>query len=119
MTFVIADNDRKRLQDTAELLSAVFPGSVLYLFRDPMLSAKCVMEHQVDAVFAEAQMHRVDGIGLLHALRVNWTELPVFILSDHDGYRKAAMEENATLYLTRPVTGERLKQAVLEARRGH
>ena len=116
MTFVVADNAPERLHGTGSLLSAAFPGSVLHLYKDPMLSAKCVLSHQVDAIFAEAQMQRVSGVTLLHALRANYPKLPVFLLSDTDQYRKAAEEEDVTAYLTRPVTAEQLKRTVLRAR---
>ncbi|MGM9650968.1 MAG: response regulator [Faecousia sp.] len=115
MTFVIADNDSERLNTMADLLTSAFPGSVLHLYRDPMLSAKCMMHRKVDAVFAEVQMQKVDGIGLLHVLRVNWPKLPVFLVSDTDRYKNAAASEGVTGYLTRPVTAEQLKRTVLEA----
>lgn len=114
MRFVVVDNDQARLQEVTGLLLTAFRGSTIHQYIDPMLSAKCVLEHEVDAVFASARMVRVDGVTLLHVLRANLPELPVFLLADNDDHREAAMAEGASGYLRRPVTAEALRDALME-----
>ena len=50
MTFVITDDNRDRMNDFAQLMTSVFPGSVLYLYTEPMEVIGCLREHQVDAL---------------------------------------------------------------------
>ena len=113
MEFVVVDNDEARLRELTELLLDTFRGSTIHQYVDPMLSARCVVEHEVDAVFASARMVRVDGVALLHVLRANWPELPVFLLADDDEHREAAVAEGVSGYLRRPVTQESLTAALI------
>lgn len=112
MVFVIANNDREEIRSMTMFLSAYFPGSIIYECVDPMLSAKYVLNQKVDAVWAEAKMHRIDGLTLLGILRENRPDLPVFILSDTNEYRDAAMQQGANDYFIRPFTEKELYQAV-------
>lgn len=113
MTFIVVDNNRERLGNMTELLFSAFPGSTIYKYVDPMLSAKCALDHTVDAVFAEACMGRVDGMTLLHVLHCNKPGLPVVILSDDEQYRQTAMNEGAREYLMRPFTVQQLQSTMI------
>lgn len=112
MIFVTVNNDRKQLREMTELLHAAFQGSIIYEYTDPMLSAKHIVNHPVDAVFAEADMKRVDGPTLLRVVRVHKPDLPVFIMSDGEAYRALALGQGADEYLVRPVTEEMLCTAL-------
>ena len=112
MTFAVADNDRMRLKQTTQILSEAFPGCIVHEFTDPMLSAKCALEPQIDAVFAEVQMRPVDGFDLLHVLHVNRPRLPVFLVSDDAVPREAALRKGASDYLVRPLSMQCLLDAV-------
>ena len=112
MTFAVADNDQIRLEQTTQLIKDVFPDCVIHTFTDPMLSAKCALEPQIDAVFAEVRMRPVDGFDLLHVLRVNRPRLPVFLISDDEVPRAAALRKGASDYLVRPLSMQCLLDAV-------
>lgn len=112
MIFAVADNDRMRLEHTAEQIREAFPGCEVCTFTDPMLSAKCALEPQVDAVFAEVQMRPVDGFDLLHVLQVNRPRLPVFLISDDEVPRNAALRKGASDYLVRPLSPQSVLDAV-------
>ena len=112
MTFVVTDDDRDRINDFTQLLTSVFPGSVLYLYTEPMEVIGCLRDHQVDAVFMEAAMEELEGAQLLFELRERDLNQPVFILADSDEYEDAAMWNDATGYLIRPISAEELRDAV-------
>lgn len=112
MTFVVADNDPVRMRGFTQLLLSVYPNSVIHEYVDPMLSASFILDHPVDAVFAETRMGRVDGVTLLHVLRVNRPTLPIFLLSDDESCREAAMAERTSGYLLRPVKAEDLRNTL-------
>lgn len=112
MTFAVADNDQMRLKQTTQLIQDVFPDCVILTFTDPMLSAKYALEPQVDAVFAELRMRPADGFDLLHVLRVNRSRLPVFLISDDAALREVALRKGASEYLVRPLSAQRLLDAV-------
>ena len=112
MTFVITDDNRDRMNDFAQLMTSVFPGSVLYLYTEPMEVIGCLRDHQVDAVFAEAAMEEMEGVQLLFELRERVLDQPMFILADSDEYEDAAIWNDATGYLIRPISAEELRDAV-------
>lgn len=115
MTFIVTDDNRDRMNDFAQLLTSVFPGSVLYLYTEPMEVIGCLRDHPVDVVFIEAAMEEMEGAQLLFELRERHYELPAFILADSDEYEDDAMWNDATGYLIRPILVEDLRDAVESA----
>ncbi len=77
MKFVTVDNNKHRLTMLEELLKSHFPYCVVNEFTDPMLSAKFIINNDVDIVFAQEKMHRVDGEGLMHVININKPSVPV------------------------------------------
>ncbi len=71
MKFVTVDNNKHRLTVLHELLRSHFPYCVVTEFTDPMLSAKFICNNDVDVVFAQEKMHRVDGDALMRVINVN------------------------------------------------
>lgn len=112
MTFAVTDDNRDRMEDFIHSLFSNFPGSVLYVYTNPMDMLDCLRDHQVNAVFVEAVMEDVEGIRILVELRERTEELPVFILADNDEYEDDAIWNDATGYLIRPISGEELRNAV-------
>lgn len=115
MTFVVTDDNRDRMSGFTQLLASVFPGSILYWYTDPMEVIGCLRDHQVDAVFMEAAMEEMEGAQLLFELRERDPDQPAFILADSDEYEDAAMWNDATGYLIRPISAEELRDAVESA----
>ncbi len=112
MTFAVTDDNPDRMNEFIQLLLSNFPGSILYLYRNPMEMVGCLRDHQVDAVFIEAVMKETEGSRLLFELREWNPDLPAFILADNDEYEDDAIWNDATDYLIRPISGEKLQDAV-------
>ena len=71
MKFVTVDNNKQRLIMLEELLKTHFPDCVVTEFTDPMLSAKFIYNNDVDMVFAQEEMGRVNGDGLKQVIMLN------------------------------------------------
>ncbi len=82
MRFVTVDNNKRRLVMLEELLKSHFRDCVVTEFTDPMLSAKFICNNDVDVVFAQENMHRVDGEGLMHVINVNKPTVQVRLFSE-------------------------------------
>ena len=115
MTFVVTDDNRDRLNEFAQLLLSTFSGSILYLHTKPKEVIVCLRDHQVDAVFIEADMKEMTGTHLLLELRERNYELPAFILADIDEYENNDMRNNADGYLIRPISENKLLNSVRSA----
>lgn len=112
MTFAVTDDMRDRMDAFIQLLLSIFPGSILYLYTDPMDMIGCLRNHQVDVVFIEAVMGEMEVGQILFEIRERYQELPAFILADNDEYEDDAIWNDATGYLIRPLSGEELRNAV-------
>ena len=112
MTFVITDDNRDRMNNFIQVLLSIFPGSVLYLYTEPMEVIGCLREHQVDAVFMEAVMGENAGIQFLFELRERYPDIPAFILADSDEYEDDALWNDATGYLIRPISEDDLRNVM-------
>ena len=112
MTFVVTDDNHDRMNDFAKMMLAVFPGSILYLYTKPMEMINCLLDHQVDAVFAEAVMKETDGAQFLIALRERNSDMPVFVTADSDEYKDDVVWNDIAGYLIRPVSEDDLRNAV-------
>lgn len=112
MVFVTVDEDRLQLENLTELLVRTFPGSVIYQYTDPVYALINTENREIDVVFANVSVSRRNDWQLLSLLRRRRPDLRVFVLSDDEQLRDAAMERGAWGYLTRPVTGQRLRDAI-------
>ena len=112
MTFVVTDDNRDRLNGFTQLLLSTFPGSILYLFTKPKEVMVCLRDHQVDAVFIEADMNEMTGEQLLFELRERNHDLPAFILADSNEYENDAECNNADGFLIRPISEDKLLNVV-------
>jgi two-component SAPR family response regulator len=82
MIIISVDNDAARLKRFGLLLQRTFPGCTLVEFTDPMLSAKYIVNHDVDVVFAEISMRPADGLMLQNVLRTNKPDARVILMQD-------------------------------------
>ena len=84
MKFVTIDNDETRLDSLRELLINKYPNCTVTEFTDPMLSAKYICNNEVDIVFAQKLMNRVNGEALKHAILVNKPYVRVVLFEEID-----------------------------------
>jgi len=85
LIIISVDNDAARLKRFGQLLQTTFPGCTLVEFTDPMLSAKYIVNHEVDVVFAEISMRPADGVMLQNVLRTNKPDARVILMQDSPG----------------------------------
>ena len=112
VVFMTVDENRLRLENLTELLIRCFPGSVIYQYTDPIHAVIHMENREIDAVFANAGVSQRNDWQLLALMRRKQPKLQVFILSDDEALREAAMERGAWEYLIRPVTGQELRDTI-------
>lgn len=111
MTFVTMGSERSQLKSLTHLLLSAFPGSVIYQQTNLLRVSEDVQETNVDAVFLQAE--EMDSEEALYILRRWRPELPVFFLAEWGSLSFATSEEDAYCYLPRPITGQKLRDALL------
>ncbi len=81
----------------------------------PLVALAQIPERDVDVLFLDIEMPKLDGFELLERLQAN---PQVVFVTAHDEHATRAFDQRAVDYLLKPVTRERLKQTLdtLEAR---
>lgn len=69
---------------------------------------------KVDLALVDVRMPDLDGLELLRAIKAEWADLPVVMLSTYDNapYVKRALADGASGYLLKDATPEDLSQAI-------
>jgi DNA-binding NarL/FixJ family response regulator len=67
-----------------------------------------------DLVLVDVRMPDLDGLKLLRAMKLEWPDVPVILLSTYENprYVKRALSEGAAGYLLKDATPEELEQAI-------
>lgn len=75
---------------------------------------------RVDLALVDVRMPDLDGLELLRAVKTEWADLPVIMLSTYDNapYVKRALADGASGYLLKDATPEDLAQAINVAMSG-
>jgi DNA-binding response OmpR family regulator len=85
--------------------------------RDGQQGAEMALQRDFDLIFADLNMPRLDGWGLLRLLRDDFRmrEMPVAFISAHDDYRESlkALDAGAQAYVSK---GTRLEAIIAQAR---
>lgn len=113
MTFVTVDSCRTQLERLTRLLVAAFPGSTVYQHTELCRVSHDVLNHKVDAVFLETD--QASGLDFVQMLRKQKANLPVFIISQTEDFRKGAAAAGANGYFVQPVTEQQLREALHSA----
>lgn len=112
MIFVTADSCRSQLEGLTQLLFSAFPGSTIYRHTELCRVPHDVLNNKVDAVFMDAEMEKMNSLGLIQKLRIQKPKLPVFIISkSNDLYEKAAAA-GANGYFVLPDSEQQLLETI-------
>lgn len=112
MVFVTVDEDRVQLNNLTGSVIQAFPGSVIYQYSDPMYAMISMIDREFDAALISAGVLRGIGWQMLARLHRERPELQVIVLSDDELLRGSALEFGAEDYLIRPITGQKLRDAL-------
>jgi DNA-binding LytR/AlgR family response regulator len=75
-------------------------------------AVRLIEEHQPDLIFLDVQMPVLDGFGVVEKLMLGGHVPEIIFTTAYDRYALRAFELNATHYLLKPVSAERLAAAV-------
>ena len=112
MVFVTADSCRLQLERLTQLLFSAFPGSTIYRHTDLCRVPHDVLNNKVDAVFMNAEMEKMNSLGLISKLRRLKPELPVFIISKSNELYEKAAAAGANGYFVLPDREQELLETI-------
>src|SRR6201987_5184913 len=113
---VIVDDEKLSRQRIRRLLEAHPEVQVVAECRNGYEALKVVREQQPDLLFLDIEMPEVDGFAVIEMLRDMRAMPHVVFVTAFDNYAVHAFEVRAVDYLLKPVSSERLAEAVVRAR---
>lgn len=108
MVILAVDNNLKRLDELGVIIRSSFQESTVLAFQDPLMAGKYSFFNQVDVLFAEARMKRMDGPSLVKFIKDRSPKLRAYLITDNDAEATALDAEYINGFITRPVTQAKL-----------
>ena len=104
MIIMTVGNHAAILKELVKELSEIFPGSEIIAETDALMAGKYAFNHEVDIVFAEADMKRMNGLQLIQFVRHKHPDVKSFLIGtdeDLSGFL-GVVSEDVTGILTYP-----------------
>ena len=115
LTTLVVDDEPLAREGLCMLLSKDPDISSIHEAKDGRSAVKAILNTRPDPVFLDVQMPEMDGLGVVQEVGAERMPAVVFVTA-HDRYAIQAFEINAIDYLLKPVTEERLAQALRRAK---
>lgn len=94
MTIIVVGSDRVALSTSTGVLKNVFPKDMVLSFSDPMMAIKYGAKNQIDVLFTEIKLNRMDGVSFANMLKSRFSKLEVIFMTGDEGYdRKGIVSE--------------------------
>lgn len=115
---LVVDDEQLACDELAYLLRAFPEIELVGTAKNGLEAVRLIEELEPDLVFLDVQMPGLDGMGVIRQVREKKLPLPHFVLATaYDQYAVEAFRLEATDYLLKPVSKERLAETMDRVRR--
>lgn len=115
---LVVDDEPLACEELAYLLREFPEIEVVGTAKNGLEAVRLIEELEPDLVFLDVQMPGLDGMGVIRQVREKKLSLPHFVLTTaYDQYAVEAFRLEATDYLLKPVSQERLAETMDRVRR--
>ncbi|GIN63342.1 hypothetical protein J27TS8_33350 [Robertmurraya siralis] len=115
MKTILIDDELFALQYLEYQLSDIEGLQIIGKFKDPIAGKEAIETNDVDLVFLDIHIPRINGLELAELLLENKPDLQIVFITAHHDYAIRAFELNALDYILKPVTQKRLLNTVQRA----
>jgi two-component system, LytTR family, response regulator len=116
MRILIVDDERRARDRLIKLLHTMEGIEICAQAGDGVEALEAIEKEKPDVVLLDVQMPQLDGFEVIRELRGRQIPLIIFVTA-YDQYALRAFEVSATDYLLKPVSNDRLQQALTKAER--
>lgn len=115
MKILTVGNHATILKELEKVLSEIFPGSEIIAETDALMAGKYAFNHEVDIVFAETNMKRMNGLQLIQFVKHEHPGVKSYLIGADEDFSESFLivSEDVTGILTYPFTKKTI-QAVLQ-----
>lgn len=106
------------LEELEKELSAVSPGSETIRETDALMAGKYAFNHEVDIVFAEADMKRMNGLQLIQFVRHKHPDVKSYLIGSGRDFSESFLNvsEDVTGLLTYPFAKKTIQDVLQESK---
>lgn len=115
MKIMTVGNHATILKELVKALSEIFPGSDIIAETDALMAGKYAFNNNVDMVFAETDMKRMNGLQLIQFVRHEHPGVKSYLIGTDEEFSESflTVSEDVTGLLTYPFTKDSVKAAVM------
>lgn len=112
LNILLVDDEKLCLESLKMVVSKVLPDAQCTTFRKASEALAYIAEHDVDMAFLDINMRGISGITIANELRVKNPRMNIFFCTGYEEYALAAWELNSSGYLLKPITEEKVRNAI-------
>ena len=114
MNIIIVDDEPKIRKGLSKLLGSHEGWVVSGAFAEAESALSFLYEHEIDVIITDIQMPGMQGLDMVHQIRLVNREIPVIIISGYSrfDYAQRAIELGVRKYVTKPTSPDEITQTL-------
>ena len=112
MKILLVDDEKLQLLRLEEAVKEVLPEAETLSYSNPVKAFEDGKEEQIDIAFLDIEMPGLDGISLAKKLKSVNPKINIIFVTAYNNYAMEAMKMHASGYVSKPVSGEKIKEEV-------
>ena len=114
MNIIIVDDEPKIRKGLSKLLASHEGWVVSGAFAEAESALSFLYEHEIDVIITDIQMPGMQGLDMVHQIRLVNREIPVIIISGYSrfDYAQRAIELGVRKYVTKPTSPDEITQTL-------
>ena len=109
MKILIADSHPSITEELTQALTELLPQAMITAANDANEIQQICKEKHFDIIFIEIEMQHINGIGLAKRILSWYPRTNIIYITEHEEYALESYETNASGFLLKPVTDEKLR----------
>ena len=112
MKILLVDDEKLQLLRLEETVKKVLPEAELLSYSNPLKAFEENEKEQIDIAFLDIEMPGLNGIALAKKLKGVNPKINIIFVTAYNNYAMEAMKMHASGYVSKPVSGEKIKEEV-------
>lgn len=116
MNVILMDDEKLNLENLEYIAQKVLPKASCVSFGKASSALEYINSHRVDIAFLDINMRGIDGISIAKILREKYPRVNILFCTGFSEYSLEAWELNCSGYLLKPITEEKVRNAIANLR---
>lgn len=109
---ILVDDERILLNELYTLIEQTGKVQIVGAYQDPFKALKKIKHAKIDAVFLDIEMPKLNGIELAKRIAKISPNIQIVFVTAYEQYALKAFEVSAVHYLLKPITQDKLDEAI-------